>query len=130
MQSHNVMEADGYLYVIGSTDEYSQDGESESWGLEDLIILDLEDPSNPTKVGGWSGEYLHDVCIDGNLLYGCAIYVDEMYVFDISDKSNPSLISTWPGIPKAHACWVSEDSQTVFTGSETTGGHILSLIHI
>ena len=126
VQSHNIMEADGYLYVIGSTDESSQDGEFESWGLDDLIILDLEDPSNPTKVGGWSGEYLHDVCIDGDLLYGCAIYVDEMYVFDISDKSNPSLISTWPGIPKAHACWVSEDSQTVFTGSETTGGHIMS----
>ena len=66
------------------------------------------------------------MCIDGDLLYGCAIYVDEMYVFDISDKSNPSLISTWPGIPKAHACWVSEDSRTVFTGSETTGGHIMS----
>ena len=50
VQSHNVMEADGYLYVIGSTDEYSQDGESESWGLDDLIILDLENPSSPVKV--------------------------------------------------------------------------------
>ena len=51
VQSHNIMEADGYLYVIGSTDEYSQDGESESWGLDDLIILDLENPSNPYKSG-------------------------------------------------------------------------------
>ena len=126
VQSHNIMESDGFLYVIGSNDAFSQDGEVESWGLDDLIILDLEDPSSPSKVGGWSGEYLHDVCVDGDILYGCALYVDEMYVFDISDKSNPTLISTWPGVPKAHACWVSEDSQTVYTGSETTGGHIMS----
>jgi choice-of-anchor B domain-containing protein len=126
VQSHNIMEADGFLYVIGSNDAFSEDGQVESWGLDDLIILDLEDPSSPSKVGGWSGDYLHDVCVDGDILYGCALYVDEMYVFDISDKSNPNLISTWPGVPKAHSCWVSEDSQTVYTGSETTGGHIMS----
>jgi len=126
VQSHNIMEADGFLYVIGSNDAFSQDGLVESWGLDDLIILDLENPSSPIKVGGWSGDYLHDVCVDGDILYGCALYVDEMYAFDISDKANPTLISTWPGVPKAHSCWVSEDSQTVYTGSETTGGHIMS----
>ena len=45
VQSHNIMEADGFLYVIGSNDLYSQDGQIESWGLDDLIVLDLEDPS-------------------------------------------------------------------------------------
>ena len=126
VQSHNIMDADGYLYVIGSNDLFSYDGEVESWGLDDLIILDLEDPSSPQKVGGWSSEYLHDVCIDGDILYGCAIYIDEMYAFDISDKANPTLLASWPGAPHAHSCWVSEDGGTVFTGSETTGGHIMS----
>lgn len=126
VQSHNIMDADGYLYVIGSNDLFSYDGEVESWGLDDLIILDLEDPSSPQKVGGWSSEYLHDVCIDGDILYGCAIYIDEMYAFDISDKANPTLLASWPGVPHAHSCWVSEDGGTVFTGSETTGGHIMS----
>ena len=126
VQSHNIMEADGYLYVIGSNDLLSYDGQVESWGLDDLIILDLEDPSDPQKVGGWSSDYLHDVCIDGDILYGCAIYIDEMYAFDISDKANPTLLASWPGVPNAHSCWVSEDGETVFTGSETTGGHIMS----
>ena len=126
VQSHNIMDADGYLYIIGSNDLFSYDGEVESWGLDDLIILDLEDPSSPQKVGGWSSEYLHDVCIDGDILYGCAIYIDEMYAFDISDKANPTLLASWPGAPHAHSCWVSEDGGTVFTGSETTGGHIMS----
>ena len=127
VESHNIMEADGYLYVIGSNSLFSNDGEIEAWGIDDLIILDLNDPSEPTKVGGWSdGVYIHDVCIYEDVLYGCDLYNDNMYAFDISDKTNPTVITIWPGIPKSHSCWVSEDGNTVFTGSETTGGHIMS----
>lgn len=126
VQSHNIMEADGYLYVIGSNQYYSNDGMEESWGLDDLIILDLSDPANPEKVGGWSDEYFHDVCISGDILYGCGIYSGTMWAMDISDKTNPQVISSWEGVPSSHACWVSDDGNTVFTGSETTGGIILS----
>jgi hypothetical protein len=49
-----------------------------------------------------------------------------MYAIDISDKTNPQLIHEWSGIPSAHACWTSEDGNTLFTGSETAGGHIMS----
>ena len=127
VQSHNIMEADGYLYVIGSNDLYSNDGEYFSWGLDDLIILDVEtDPSNPTKIGGWSGDYIHDICVSNDILYACAIYANKMLAFDISDKTNPTLITEWGGIPKAHACWVSEDSNFLFTASETSGGYLMS----
>ena len=127
VQSHNIMEADGYLYVIGSTQEWSHDGQQQSWGLDDLIILDLEsNPEEPVKVGGWSGEYLHDVCIKDDILYGCGIYSQSMIAFDISDKTNPEFITQWDGIASSHACWVSEDGHTLFTASETTGGHIMS----
>ncbi len=126
VQSHNIMEADGFLYVIGSTQYYSNDGMEESWGLDDLIILDLSDPENPEKVGGWSDEYFHDVCVSGDILYGCGIYSGTMWAMDISDKTNPQVISTWNGVPSAHACWVSDDGNTVFTASETVGGHIIS----
>ena len=37
---------------------------------------------------------------------------------DISDKSNPELITSWSGIPSAHACWVSDDGNYVFTTDE------------
>ena len=121
-QSHNLMIDDnGYLYVIGTD------------ALDDLNILDLSNPEFPVKVGGWSYSsgpseegYLHDVCIHEDILYGCAIYRDRMYALDISDKSNPQLLHAWDGIPWAHACWVSEDGSTLFTGSETVGGHIMS----
>ncbi|MAJ45613.1 MAG: hypothetical protein CMF96_12850 [Candidatus Marinimicrobia bacterium] len=127
VQSHNIMEADGYLYVIGSNQQWSHDGEQQSWGLDDLIILDLEsNPSMPIKVGGWSGEYLHDVCIKNDILYGCGIYSESIIAFDISDKFNPQLITQWYGIPSSHACWISDDGNTLFSASETTGGHIMS----
>ena len=127
VESHNIMEADGYLYVIGSQSLFSNNGEVEAWGLDDLIILDLADPSDPIKVGGWSdGVYIHDVCIYEDILYGCDLYNDNMYAFDISDKTNPTVITIWPGISHAHSCWVSENGNTLFTGSETTGGHIMS----
>ena len=72
VQSHNIMEADGFLYVMGSDELYSDDGLVEAWGIDDLIVLDLSDPSSPTKVGGWSGEYIHDVCVFGDILVGCS----------------------------------------------------------
>ena len=121
-QSHNIMVDDnGFLYVIGT--DFS----------DDLNILELSDPANPQKVGGWSyydvpseEGYLHDVCIHNDILYGCGIYVDRMYAFDISDKTNPQLIHEWNGIPSSHACWVGDNGNTLFTGSETAGGHIMS----
>jgi choice-of-anchor B domain-containing protein len=121
VQSHNIMsEDDPYLYVIGANDD------EDAWGAADLIILDLSDPVNPVKVGEWNGGYLHDVCLDGDILYGMGIYTDSIYAIDISDKSNPELIISWGGIPSSHACWVSDDGHTLFSASETSYGHILS----
>ena len=45
---------------------------------------------------------------------------------DISDKTNPQLITSWDGIPSSHACWVSDDGETLFSASETSYGHIIS----
>ena len=121
IQSHNIMsEDDAYLYVIGANTDDA------AWGAADLIILDLSNPENPEKVGEWNGGYLHDVCLDGDILYGMGIYTDSIHAIDISDKSNPELITSWGGIPSSHACWVSDDGQTLFSASETSYGHIIS----
>jgi len=121
VQSHNIMsEDDAYLYVIGSNED------DNAWGVADLIILDLSDPENPVKVGEWNGDYLHDVCISGDILYGMGIYTGTAHAIDISDKTAPELITTWGEIPSSHACWVSEDGNSLFSASETAGGHILS----
>ena len=121
VQSHNIMnEDDPYLYVIGSNED------DDAWGAADLIILDLSYPENPVKVGEWNGGYLHDVCLDGDILYGMGIYTDSIHAIDVSDKSNPELIISWGGIPSSHACWVSDDGNTLFYASETSYGHVIS----
>ena len=120
--SHNIMEYNGYLYVIGAPNDVNNNG-----NVSDLIVLDINtDPGNPQYVDEWSGQYLHDVCMYDNILYGCGIYNHTMYAIDISDPTNVSLITSWDGIPSAHACWVSENGNTLFTASETSGGHIMS----
>jgi len=126
-QSHNIMEYEGFLYVVGSFDDVNGDGNT-----SDIIVLDIaSNPENPEYITEWSGHYIHDVCMHGDRLYGCGIqigtsYDDKMFAFDISDPTNINLIGQWDGVYAAHACWVSEDGNTVFTGSEFAGGHIMS----
>ena len=50
VNSHNIMEHQGYLYVIGSTRETGSDG-GESWGLDDLIVGSPESDPNGVLSG-------------------------------------------------------------------------------
>ena len=111
--SHNIMVSEGYLYVIGASD------------VAYLIILSLEDPAYPEQVGIWNEEYLHDICFDGDILYGCGIYTSTMFAIDISEPQNPQTINYWDNVPSAHACWPTEDGQYLLTASETSSGHIM-----
>jgi len=111
-RAHNLFQADGYLYVVGA-DEGT-----------DMEILDLTDPAVPVRVGGWSGEYLHDVYVRDNYAYGCGIYSSTMYIIDISDKENPFTLTSWTYPGSAHACWLTEDGDFLISGDETSGGHI------
>ncbi|MBC8311168.1 MAG: choice-of-anchor B family protein [Candidatus Marinimicrobia bacterium] len=113
--SHNVhIDADGFLYIVGA-DTY------------DTWIYDLTDPAQPELVGTWSGEYLHDIEVYNDKLYGAAIYSGLFYIIDVSDKSNPqTLISfdTGGGYVSTHDCAITADEQYLITADETTGGHI------
>ena len=113
--SHNIhIDADGYLYVVGASSN-------------DVWIYDLNMPAFPQLVGTWSGEYLHDIEVYNNKLYGAGIYTGEFYIIDVSDKANPyTLVSynTGGGYISTHDCAVTYDEQYLITADETTGGHI------
>jgi len=113
-RSHNIhIDADGYLYVIGAADH-------------DVWIYELTDhPENPILVGTWNGEYLHDIEVFNNKLYGAAIYSGQFYILDVSDKTNPEtiLIHQTGGI-MTHDCAVTYDEHYLITADETSGGHI------
>lgn len=113
--SHNIhVDADGYLYIVGA-DNY------------DIWIYDLSDPANPELVGTWLGEYLHDIEVYNNKIYGAAIYSGYFYIIDVSDKSNPqTLVSydTGGGYISTHDCAVTFNEQYLITADETMSGHI------
>ncbi len=113
--SHNVhIDADGYLYIVGA-DTY------------DIWIYDLSTPSLPNLVGTWSGEYLHDIEVYNDKIYGAAIYSGLFYIIDVSDKSNPqTLVSydTGGGYISTHDCAITFDEQFLITADETLGGYI------
>ena len=113
--SHNIhIDADGFLYIVGA-DTY------------DVWIYDLSNPATPELVGTWSGEYLHDIEVYNNKLYGAGIYSGYFYIIDVSDKSNPQTIisfNTGGGYVSTHDCAVTFDEQFLITADETEGGHI------
>lgn len=113
--SHNIhIDADGFLYIVGA-DTY------------DIWIYNLSVPEEPELVGTWSGEYLHDIEVYNNKLYGAAIYSGLFYIIDVNDKSNPqTLVSfdTGGGYVSTHDCAITADEQYLITADETMGGHI------
>lgn len=113
--SHNIhIDADGYLYVVGASSN-------------DVWIYDLSMPTFPQLVGTWSGEYLHDIEVYNNKLYGAAIYSGLFYIVDVSDKTNPTTLvsyNTGGGYISTHDCAVTYDENYLITGDESTGGHI------
>ena len=113
--SHNIhIDADGYLYIIGAD-------------TNDMWIYSLEDPANPEFTGAWNGEYLHDIEVYNNKVYGAAIYTGLFHIIDVSDKTNPTTLvsyNTGGGYISTHDCAVTFDEQYLITGDESTGGHI------
>lgn len=113
--SHNIhIDTDGFLYIIGAD-------------TNDIWIYNLSMPSQPELVGIWSGEYLHDIEVYNNKLYGAAIYSGYFYIIDVSDKSNPQTLlfyDTGGENPSTHDCAITSDEQYLITADETMGGHI------
>jgi len=113
--SHNIhVDADGYLYIVGAA-EY------------DIWIYDVSIPDSPELVGTWIGEYLHDIEVYNDKIYGAGIYTGHFYIIDVSDKTNPTtILSHHTGLDgvSTHDCAVTYDEQFLITADETSGGHI------
>ena len=113
--SHNIhIDTDGFLYVVGAS-------------THDIWIYDLSMPAFPQLVGTWSGEYIHDLEVYNNKIYGAAIYSGLFYIIDVSDKTNPITLTshdTGGGYISTHDCAVTYDENYLFTADENTGGHV------
>lgn len=114
--SHNIFIDNGFAYVIG--------GNSQTGGGSGMHILDLSNPTNPTRTAyyGASG-YIHDVFIWDDTAVVCAGRSSggsSYHLVNLTNKSNPVKISesaVLPGI-YAHSGWMTEDKRYFIAAEE------------
>lgn len=59
------------------------------------IILDIStNPMNPTVLGEYTGNYIHDGIVRNDTLYGAHVYDGYFSAIDVSNKANPTLMLT------------------------------------
>lgn len=104
-----------FLYLFGG--DYNPGG---------AICLDLNaDPYNPTYVGRYSANYIHDGYVDNDTLYGGHIYAGYFSVINFTNKTNPIVLQTQT-TPNAftHNTWPSNDKKTIFTTDEVNNSFL------
>jgi len=116
--SHNIfVDEYGMAYLFGAKTDTLGNG---------TLMLDLaSNPTNPVYMGIYTNNYVHDGFVRDNIMWTSEIYAGQLGVVDVSDKSAPTVLATHPS-PKsfAHACWLSDDDQTVFLVDEEPGSWV------
>ncbi len=114
--AHNIfIDSAGFAYLFGA-----------NIGNGGALILDLnQDPWNPTYKGIFDDYYLHDGMVQGDTLWGSAVYQGVFSKIDVSNKTAPMAIGT-NSTPNnfTHNAWITDDSKTLFTTDEVSGGYI------
>ena len=119
--AHNLyIDENGYCYLFGAKNGGVDIG---------TVILNLNlSPIDPNfEVGVYNDYDLHDGMVYGDTLWGAAIYEGFFVVVNVLDKTNPITMAS-KSTPSnfAHNCWVSDDSQILFTTDEKSNGYIAS----
>ncbi len=111
--AHTIAVTDGYAYIFGTGNGLANGG---------AVICDLSDPWNPTYVGQYNLQYIHDGYIRNDTLWAGEIYAGQFSVIDVTNKANPVLLvnKTTPG-QFCHNTWLSDNSRYLFTTDEITG---------
>ena len=90
------------------------------------IFLDVAtNPINPTHLGQWNGQYIHDAMVRGDTMYAGCIYAGKVYIVDVSNKANPTVLGS-KSTPHTftHNSWVSDDGNFVFTTDEQSDAYL------
>ena len=85
---YNIHIYDGYLYIVGSDATIIEE-------RHDIWIYRLSNPAIPEFIGSWDSDaitgsdYIHDLEVYNDKIYGTTIFSSAVYIIDVSDKSNP-----------------------------------------
>jgi choice-of-anchor B domain-containing protein len=117
-RAHNLYidEGDARCYIAGA-----------DVGVGGVRILSLANPESPVEIGSWEVEYVHDIVVQGGLLYGAAIYGARLVILDVTNPASiPAPLGAIQGYPSAftHNAWVTADGRFVMTTDEVAGAAI------
>ena len=113
---HNIfVDENGILYACGG--DFANGG---------VAFLDLNpDPNDPTLVGTYTDDYVHDLYVKDNMLYTAEVYGGKFKVVNIADKENPAVLgSAFTPNDFTHNVWLSDDGNTLFTTDEKEGAYV------
>ena len=118
--AHNIyIDENGVAYIFGA-----------NVGNGGAMFFDLTiDPMNPTYLGTWDDEYIHDGMVRGDTMWVSCIYAGNFYVVDVSDKTNPFVFNggnAYHPTPNqfTHNCWISDNGDYLFTTDEVSDAYL------
>ncbi len=117
-RAHNLwIDEYGILYVIGSN--VNNGG---------IFMLDVAaDPIDPPFIALGPSIYSHDCYVRDSIIYSAEIYVGNLSIYDMHDPQDIKLLGkTKTPNEFTHNCWLSDDSQTIFTTDERANAFIAS----
>ena len=120
--AHDIyIDENGVAYIFGASNPPGHPAPANG-----AIFLDVAtNPINPTYLGEWNEQYIHDGMTRGDTMYAGCIYAGEVYIVDVSDKANPfTLGSTTTPNAFTHNAWVSDDGNYVFTTDEQSDAYL------
>jgi len=110
---HNEDEEVGYAHDVTISGDYAYVAD----GSDGLVILDIEDPANPTGVGGYDADgSTQSVTISGNYAY-VADFNYGLMMLDIEDPANPTLVGSYDTDGYARSVTISGNYAYVADGN-------------
>ncbi len=94
------------------------------------LFLDLNaNPWNPTLLGSFDNNYVHDCYVHNDTLWAACINDGFVKVIDVSDKTdanNPAKVLAQWNTPLnfSHNCWLSDDRRYLFTTDEKANSYL------
>ncbi len=111
---HTLMVEGDRLYIYGSNIDNGG-----------ATVLSLTDPWRPTRIGAYTGTYVHDAYVRGDTCYMGDIYNGYMTMVDMTNPNSPVTLGTVQ-TPSAftHNSWLNDAGNICFTTDEVDAAYV------
>jgi len=111
--THSISQSGPYLYLHGCNTSFGQG----------VTVVDITNPTNPVKRGGYNVQYVHDSRILNDTIWAANIYnpPGTISVISAMNKDALTFITSWQNNPNPfpHNCAITTDRRYILTTDET-----------